>query len=894
MSSLKKLSVPPFRLHGPEIALGLLGVVGFVLYFLFLPGQHPDSTINYEIDSEEAVDRARTFLASQGYIMDAAAVHVTLERNKDVLNSLQETYGRTGTVTLLDTTELQLPAAYRWKVRFQHRESDKDENAALADLETIFLVSLTPSGEVYSADNRLSSTDDGPAMLRYGSSRTAVNRSVLAAGLASDTSNVQRIRMRLTTIADSTLRTRIGFDSTIAGDGVGADARVDKLEESGSVTLGPRDVERMAAMHLTRIAPGSLQLSLDTLTVSQGVSAPTATVVYRTDEPVHGQMLQTTLSMTPTGNVAEVEFELNPDREELVSPEPSEVLDIARVGAWGMLALIIIIVFFRRMIARLIDIKSAMLDAMFLGLVFGGSTALAFQEWLLQAADVAIWVNILFRLLIFSVVGGAAALLAFMVSGVGESLGRETFPHKMRTMSLMRHGDYRNQPVGAVLIRGILSGGLLLGICILAMTASPGLALDLDVLFAADYYMRPILSGVFNSMTAGYLVVLMVLVSLGAASSMLADGNWTYLAAITIAGAVLQVIPVDLISSWWTLLYSGLFMLVLAWLFVRYDAMTAFMAYGTARLLAMLSEGVLITGSPAGIDLLLGVLFLVTLLVIGAIGVASGRSERELHQYVPAYVTQMASQERVKRELELAHQVQASFLPRTMPQVAGLDLAGMCLPANEVGGDYYDFIQFDENRLAFVVGDVSGKGIHAAFFMTLVKGILQTLSREFPSPADVMRRLNHLFCLNAPSGVFISMIYGVVDNRTGNFRFARAGHNPAILCRAGSQDAEFLQPSGMAIGFADGERFDSNIEEATVTLNPGDTLVFYTDGFSEAMNKSRSLYGDERLAKKVGQIGGRSANAILRSVTEDVHHFIEGAGRSDDMTMVVLKMNGTT
>jgi len=320
--------------------------------------------------------------------------------------------------------------------------------------------------------------------------------------------------------------------------------------------------------------------------------------------------------------------------------------------------------------------------------------------------------------------------------------------------------------------------------------------------------------------------------------------------------------------------------------------MTAFMAYGTARLLVMLSEGMLITGSPAGIDLLLGVLLLVTLLVIGAIGVASGRSERELQQYVPEYVTQMASQERVKRELELAHQVQASFLPRTMPQANGRDLAGMCLPANEVGGDYFDFIQIDDNRLAFVVGDVSGKGIHAAFFMTLVKGILQTLSRESPSPADVMRRLNHLFCLNAPAGVFISMIYGVVDNRSGNFRFARAGHNPAILCRAGSQDAEFLQPSGMAIGFADGDRFDSNIEEATVTLNRGDTLVFYTAGFSEAMNKSRALYGDERLAKKVGQIGARSANAILRSVTEDVHHFIEGAGRSDDMTMVVLKMNG--
>ncbi|NNF03989.1 MAG: PP2C family protein-serine/threonine phosphatase, partial [Rhodothermales bacterium] len=688
----------------------------------------------------------------------------------------------------------------------------------------------------------------------------------------------------LNTVADSTLRTRIGFDSAVAGAGTGADARVDRLAEFGTVTLGPDDIERMAVMHLARIAPGTLQMSLDTLTVAQGASGSTATVSFSTDRTVLGQSLQTSLTMTPTGNVSEISLEVNPDREEPVGTDASELLTIARVGGWGMLALIIIVVFFRRMIARLIDVKSAMLDAMLLGLMFGGATALAFQDWLLQTADVAIWVNILFRLLILSVVGGAAALLAFMVSGVGESLGREAFPRKMRTMSLMRHSDYRNQPVGAVLVRGIVGGGVLLGVCILAMTTTPDLEMNLDVLFASDYYMRPILAGIFNSMTAGYLVVLMVLVSLGAASTLLGDGKWYYLGAITFAGAVLQLIPVDLASSWWLLLHSGLFSLVLGILFLRYDAMTAFMAYATARLLVMLSEGVLIAGSPAGIDLLLGVLFLVTLVVIGAIGVASGRSERELQQYVPDYVTQMASQERVKRELELAHQVQASFLPRTMPLIEGLDIAGMCLPANEVGGDYFDFIQIDDDRLAFVVGDVSGKGIHAAFYMTLVKGILQTLSRESTSPADVMRRLNHLFCLNAPAGVFISMIYGVVDSRTGHFRFARAGHNPAILCRAGSHEAEFLQPAGMAIGFSDGERFDSNIEEATLTLRPGDALVFYTDGFSEAMNKSRTLYGDERLARKVGQIGTRSANAILRSVTEDVHHFIEGAGRSDDMT----------
>ena len=208
-----------------------------------------------------------------------------------------------------------------------------------------------------------------------------------------------------------------------------------------------------------------------------------------------------------------------------------------------------------------------------------------------------------------------------------------------------------------------------------------------------------------------------------------------------------------------------------------------------------------------------------------------------------------------------------------------------------VGGDYYDFITLEKDRLAFVLGDVSGKGIQAAFFMTLVKGIVQTLSRQSLSPADVMRKLNHLFCQNAPAGTFISVIYGVVDPINKTFTFARAGHNPAILYRAETGQAEALRPKRMAIGFSDSSKFDDNIEEVVVDLKHGDTLVFYTDGFSEAMNRSRDLYGDDRLVEKMTRIGEYGASTILRLMTEDVHHFIEGMGRTDDMTMAVLKLS---
>jgi serine phosphatase RsbU (regulator of sigma subunit) len=138
--------------------------------------------------------------------------------------------------------------------------------------------------------------------------------------------------------------------------------------------------------------------------------------------------------------------------------------------------------------------------------------------------------------------------------------------------------------------------------------------------------------------------------------------------------------------------------------------------------------------------------------------------------------------------------------------------------------------------------------------------------------------------------MFISMIYGVVDVEKRTFTFARAGHNPVILKRSPSQEPDLVRPAGMAIGLTTGPRFDETIEETTLQLRVGDVIVLYTDGFSEATNMAREQYGDERLARKVGDVGQRSAAEVLRGVTEDVHRFVEAAGRHDDMTMVVLKL----
>src|SRR5690606_24504137 len=140
---------------------------------------------------------------------------------------------------------------------------------------------------------------------------------------------------------------------------------------------------------------------------------------------------------------------------------------------------------------------------------------------------------------------------------------------------------------------------------------------------------------------------------------------------------------------------------------------------------------------------------------------------------------------------------------------------------------------------------------------------LQTLCRDEPSPAQVLRRLNTLFCENVPRGTFISMIFGTLGVAARPFAFARAGPDPVILNRSPSQESDMMQPAGLAIGLASGPLFDNSIEEVTIDLRMGDVLVFYTDGFSEAMNRAKELYSDERLAQRVGMFGQRTAAEIL-------------------------------
>ena len=255
-----------------------------------------------------------------------------------------------------------------------------------------------------------------------------------------------------------------------------------------------------------------------------------------------------------------------------------------------------------------------------------------------------------------------------------------------------------------------------------------------------------------------------------------------------------------------------------------------------------------------------------------------------------------AEKERLEEELRIARQIQMSLLPQNTVGLPGLRIAALCLPAAEVGGDYYDLLPLTDTKMGVLVADVSGKGTSAALYMAELKGLVLSLSRIHDSPARLLAEANRILAANMDTRSFITMTYAVVDTAARTLRYARAGHNPLIHLEAATGRTHVLAPQGMGLGMDRGERFEEVLEEAVVPLVTGDVFVFFTDGLSEAMNDQAELFGERRLRDVVE--GPESVGTGTLGDTDDmkerilaaVRDFVGEAAQHDDMTMVILKV----
>ena len=254
---------------------------------------------------------------------------------------------------------------------------------------------------------------------------------------------------------------------------------------------------------------------------------------------------------------------------------------------------------------------------------------------------------------------------------------------------------------------------------------------------------------------------------------------------------------------------------------------------------------------------------------------------------------QKAEKERLEQELRIAREIQMSLLPQGPVRMPGLALTGYCEPAREVGGDYYDFLPIDDQRLGILIADVAGKGTSAALYMAELKGLMLSLSQRHRSPRALLIDANRIMSRQLDTRSFITMTYAVVDLEARTLTHARAGHCPLLYLPAAlpRQPSATLTPDGLVLGLQidNGETFDRLLEEVTIPLAAGDLFVLYTDGVTEATNDAGEWFGERRLAALIEEHGELPFDELRDRMLREVDAFAGAQAQHDDMTWVLVQ-----
>ncbi|MEX1138974.1 MAG: GAF domain-containing SpoIIE family protein phosphatase [Bacteroidota bacterium] len=253
-------------------------------------------------------------------------------------------------------------------------------------------------------------------------------------------------------------------------------------------------------------------------------------------------------------------------------------------------------------------------------------------------------------------------------------------------------------------------------------------------------------------------------------------------------------------------------------------------------------------------------------------------------------IEQSLERERLRQELMVAQAMQKRLLPQRFPENKRMEVAAISEPSLEVGGDYFDFVTLDADRVGVVIGDVSGKGVSAAFYMAEVKGIFQSLSKMLKSPRELLIRANETLMENLERKAFISILYAIYDTAQSTVTLARAGHCPMILISQSGH--ELIRPNGLGLGLTEGDLFQTSTEERTLALKPGDVCILYTDGITEARNSEGEEFGYERLVELAGAVHQLKALEIQNRILSEIRAYCGKAGFDDDLTLVVVKWLG--
>ncbi|MEQ9309553.1 MAG: SpoIIE family protein phosphatase [Balneolaceae bacterium] len=841
-----------------DILLLTLGFFGALWFFYDLGNHHPLGPVEIHLTNDEVIQKADSIFLNWQYQPVNLKKRARVASYSNLVNQLQEKYGRSEFIqNMKQDNELKLPM-YNWSV--------EEFSVNDGQINELFSIRLSKLGEVinFNVQDELISqqTPFSRGMIRYAYSNGRELPRVLEDSIITKLVDFQHKTDNINQISL--------FDTQILDEG----------------SFQNQVIWRGIEYYIQNTYWKRFTFSYDSLNFNENSSFRYVTAYLSSKDTVMGVVPTLEIEMLPAGVIKS--FNASLSTGDLETWGNSETRSNVILGVILFFGVWVLISFYLRIKSKAVDTKPALIVAIICGFLVPLLMVLQFsREFALsfEAEQLSTFLNQMF---FFGVSGAVTATSFFVVTAVSDSVTRQYWPNQLKTWDLVRRGMFKNKPIGWSIIRAISIGAILAGAFSILINFFPQLYIKGDVLFLEGSYVVPSLANIIITLLIGLAFVLVCFLVLGNQLFAMTSKKWIIPFASGFLFALIDLVPISIEPATVEFFLNFIIGFLIGVFYINFDFLTTALGFFIFLNFLSTSKGWLVEGSP---DAPIFYGFMITLLFLSAISLyflIVGDDKDQLPDYIPDYIEDLAKEERVKQELDIARTVQRTFLPSTTPDIPGYDSAAICLPAQETGGDYYDIICLDDERAAIAIGDVSGKGIQAAFYMTFVKGVIHSLCTIFPSPKMMLYRVNKLFNQHATRGTFISMIYGVLNSSDRTFTYIRAGHNPMLLKKADGT-LSWLQPKGVAIGMSKGENFNKVVEEDTITIEKGDVLVLYTDGITEAQNEAEKFYNEDRLYKLVKREKTTSATELRNLIIEDVRTFIGDALQYDDMTLVVIK-----
>ena len=849
-----------------DLTLVIVGTIALMLFFWFYADYHPLTSADNSYGKESIEDSAIQWVQRNGYEFEDSQF-----TKFDLSTTLLDTLQSRGSFRDFYTNQLHraMNPVFFWRsdILINKIEPETTPGSFSATTAEKITVRLSESGQFIGFNNPREIIPERkvlPDALRFG-----FNVDELPDFFSSESGEPGE-QFRFSFIGETESR---------------LDA--DRLRRGEIQPVSRSVAERMANYHLTLSGWPEMHFDLKRIEVIPISDSNIARATFQSTDSNNWIPVELIVDFLPGGNLVSMTYNY-----EFVTVSGNNWSSIIS-GLRGFLIVIfffwILILLFIRFRLRLVDLKASILVAVIGGFIiptFFVSQQLHSQIYSFEDLSITFFLGILAG---SGFLAAVSSIGFFAVTAISDSITRQNWPAKLRTIDSLRTGYLVNIPLGLSIIRGISWGFILSFIICLTLILMPGSYISVSPIFNADsIYLSFIFSSLVGIVFVFLVAQIVFLILIGKLSSTSKNGLFIVTATALIF-VVADPFSVSIGGLGVKVVTSAITGLILGWIYWKEDFLAAFIGLFVYMGLLGTASGWLMGYSPDSFDFYLFAVIILIGFVYGGKSIISRKSARDIPDFVPDYIQELASENRIKQELQIARKVQQSFLPLETPNVPGLDVFAICKPAYETGGDYYDFIELDDKKLAITIGDVSGKGIQAAFYMTFTKGVLYALCNDYTSSVEVLCRTNKMFRKNAAKGTFISLIFGIFDAEKSMFRFSRAGHNPLLYFNNKEKKLHIYQPEGIAIGMADMSKFSSHISEQSVKMDEGDILIFYTDGMVEAVNRENELFGEERLYQLIKKYNELPSQQMIEKIEEEISIFVDGTDQYDDMTMVVVK-----